>query len=228
MHDTATEDGVLCERLDEVRRRIAKHRDPSDVVIVAVTKRFGVAAANAARASGLLDIGENYADELIEKADALNEAPGPTARWHLIGGIQRRTLSRLARVVTLYQSLDRAAEATAVARHAPGAAVLIEVDTTGLEGRAGVAPDAVAPLVVFARDAGLDVRGLMTVAVPADDTAARTTFRTVRSLADSLGLAVVSMGMSDDYEIAVEEGSTMVRLGRVLFGPRPTRMPVSQ
>lgn len=215
-------------RLDTVRERIATRGDPEAVTIVAVTKGLAVSAASAARDSGLLDLGENYAAELIEKADSLQAEPGPPPRWHLLGGIQRRTLARLAPRVALYQSVDREDEASGIARHAPGAAVLIEVDTTGIEGRGGVAPDQVDALCEFALGAGLDVRGLMTIAAPDDTVAAGASFRIVRRLVDALGLSVASMGMSDDFEIAVEEGSTMIRLGRVLFGPRPTRTALSQ
>ncbi|MGA8295890.1 MAG: YggS family pyridoxal phosphate-dependent enzyme [Acidimicrobiales bacterium] len=217
----------LRERLESVRARIAA-AGGRDVEVVAVTKALGVDAAMAARDAGLVEIGENYADELVEKAEALAASPGEPVRWHLIGGIQRRTLARLAPFVALYQSVDRSAEAEAIARHAPGAAALIEVETTGLEGRGGVPPEEVARLVDAATIAGLEVKGLMTVGPPDDEAAQHRSFATVRALVDSLGLAVASMGMSDDFEIAVEEGSTMVRLGRVLFGPRPTRMAVSQ
>jgi PLP dependent protein len=215
-------------RLAAVRERIAARGELEKVTIVAVTKALDVSAARAARDAGLLDLGENYSAELIEKAAALGGEPGPPLRWHLIGGIQRRTLARLARHVALYQSVDRDEEVRAIARHAPGAAVLIEVETTGIQGRGGVAPDKAGELAGVATDAGLFVRGLMTVAAPDDATAARKSFRTVRRLVDALGLSVASMGMSDDFEIAVEEGSTMVRLGRVLFGPRPTETPLSQ
>lgn len=218
----------LRRRVDFVRERIAEVGDPDAITVVAVTKGLGVEAALSARAAGLLDIGENYADELVEKATVLAAASGDPVRWHLIGGIQRRTLAKLAPFVALYQSVDRQAEAEALARHAQGAAVLIEVETTGIAGRGGVLPEDVGRLAESAAAAGLDVLGLMTIAAPNDEAAAHHSFRTVRRLVDTLGLRVASMGMSDDFAIAVEEGSTMVRLGRVLFGPRPTRRAMSQ
>ncbi|MGB9113244.1 MAG: alanine racemase [Acidimicrobiales bacterium] len=215
-------------RLESVRERIAKAGDAQNVTIVGVTKGLGVEAALAARGAGLFDLGENYADELVEKAAILAASAGDPVRWHLIGGIQRRSLRRLATYVAMYQSVDREEEAAAIARHAPGAAMLIEVETTGIAGRGGVPPDEVERLVERAAECGLDVQGLMTVAAADDEVAARRSFRTVRGLVDVLGLRVASMGMSEDFGIAVEEGSTMVRLGRVLFGPRPTRGSVSQ
>ena len=99
---------------------------------------------------------------------------------------------------------------------------MVQVDFTGQDGRGGVPPEDVAALVTTAQTSGLDVRGLMTVA-PIEADAARRAFRTVRSLADDLGLPECSMGMTDDLEIAVEEGSTMVRVGRALFGDRPAK-----
>jgi PLP dependent protein len=220
--------GEIRGRLESVRARIAKVGDCESVRIVAVTKGLGVEAAFAARAAGLCDLGENYADELADKAAGLVASAGDPVRWHLIGGIQRRTLRRIAPYVALYQSVDREAEALAIARYAPAAGVLVEVETTGIAGRGGVPPAGVERLVEFAAKSGLDVQGLMTIAAPGDAPAAHRSFRAVRRLVDSLGLAVASMGMSDDFEIAVEEGSTMVRLGRVLFGARPTRGAVSQ
>ena len=210
------------------RERIARAGDADIVTIVGVTKAFGVEAALAARAAGIFDLGENYAAELVEKAAALAASAGDPVRWHLIGGVQRRSLRRLAPFVAMYQSVDREAEASAIARQAPGAAVLIEVETTGIAGRGGVPPEGVGRLVEHSAQSGLDVQGLMTVAAPDDEVAAHRSFRVVRGLVDALGLRVASMGMSDDFAIAVEEGSTMVRLGRVLFGARPTRGAVSQ
>jgi uncharacterized pyridoxal phosphate-containing UPF0001 family protein len=143
-------------------------------------------------------------------------------RWHFLGAIQRNKVARLAPVVGVWQSVSRVEEGERIARFAPGAAVLVEVDTTGLSGRSGCPPDGVRALVARLRDAGLDVRGLMTVAAPGAE-AARAAFATVRALADELGLEERSMGMTDDLEAAVGAGTTMVRIGRALFGERPAK-----
>jgi hypothetical protein len=223
---SSANDGVA-ERLHSVRLRI-EHAggDPSAVRVVAVTKGFGPEAVVAARAVGLHDIGENYANELLAKAAAVEgdrSLPQPL-RWHFLGAIQRNKVARLSPVVGVWQSVSRVEEGARIARFAPGAAVLVEVETTGLSGRNGCRPDAVRALVPRLRDVGLDVRGLMTVAAPGPD-AADVAFGTVRSLADELGLEERSMGMTDDLETAVRAGTTMVRIGRALFGERPIKRP---
>lgn len=212
-------------RLEAVRARIAvAGGDLERVRIVAVTKGFDVHAAEVVRAAGVLDLGENYADELLGKARALGGS------WHYLGAVQRNKVRRLAPVVGLWQSVDRAEEGVAIARAAPGARVLVEVDTTGAPGRGGVAPDEVEPLVDALRGYGLDVAGLMTVAPAggASDGRVAAAFARVASLVAELGLAEASMGMSDDLDVAVANGSTMVRVGRALLGPRPHPASVPQ
>ncbi len=211
--------------LERVRVRIAAAGgDPDRVRVVAVTKGFGPEAVVAARDAGVLDVGENYAQELLAKDEVLRRsaAGDPGVRWHFLGAIQRNKVAGLAPVVSCWQSVARAVEGEAIARRRRGVAVLVEVETTGAPGRNGCAPGAVAPLVADLRACGLDVEGLMTVA-PVGRDAARAAFRTVRALADDLGLVERSMGMSDDLELAVAEGATMVRVGRALFGDRPVR-----
>jgi uncharacterized pyridoxal phosphate-containing UPF0001 family protein len=210
--------------LATVRERVrAAGGDPDGITIVAVTKRFGPEAVRAAVANGIVDIGENYAAELIEKAAALasDEVPGSTRpRWHYLGSIQRRKVRDLAPAVDVWQGLSRAVEAEAIAGRAPGATVLVEVDTTGIEGRSGVPPAAVPDLVATARGHGLDVAGLMTIGPPEGGQAALAAFRAVATLADDLSLPVRSMGMTGDIEQAVLAGTTMIRVGEALFGPR--------
>jgi len=211
--------------LARVRQRISDAGgDPDAVQVVAVTKGFGPEAVRAAAEAGLVDVGENYAQELLAKDEALRAGilGAPSVKWHFLGAIQRNKVARLAPVVWCWQSIARAAEGEAIARRRPGAGVLVEVDATDVPERNGCAPHDVPALVAALRTADLDVRGLMTVGPrrPAD---ARRAFRLVRSLADDLGLEVRSMGMSDDLELAVAEGSTMVRVGRALFGERPRR-----
>jgi len=216
-------DGGVAERLHSVRLRIERAGgDPAAVRVVAVTKGFGPEAVVAARAAGLYDIGENYANELVAKAADLADTSSPRTRWHFLGAIQRNKVARLAPIVDVWQSVSRVEEGARIARFAPGATAFVEVETTGLSGRNGCPPDAVRDLVSRLRDAGVDVRGLMTVAAPGPGAAA-SAFGTVRSLADDLGLEERSMGMTDDLEAAVRAGTTMVRMGRALFGERPAK-----
>jgi PLP dependent protein len=214
----------VAQRLRAVRARIEEAGgDPSRVRIVGVTKGFGPEAVLAARAAGLVDIGENYANELVAKAaDVEAGASRAMLRWHFLGAIQRNKVARLAPIVGLWQSVARAEEGARIARFAPGATVLVEVETTGMAGRNGCPPDEVRALVARLRDTELDVQGLMTVAGPGPG-AAQSAFETVRRLADELGLEERSMGMSDDLDVAVREGTTMVRIGRALFGERPAK-----
>ena len=215
-------------RAAEVRARIVEAGgDPSRVRVVAVTKGFEPGAVIAAARAGLLDVGENYAQELVSKAAASGRAaeeaggePVPL-RWHFLGTVQRNKVRRLAPLVAVWQAVDRVDAGRAIARHAPGASVLVEVSQTGGPHRGGCEEDQVAGLVAALGDLGLDVRGLMTIGPPGPPDAARPGFRRLAGLGAELGLPELSMGMTDDLEIAVQEGATMVRVGRALFGPRP-------
>jgi uncharacterized pyridoxal phosphate-containing UPF0001 family protein len=236
-------------RLAEARHRIdTASSDPTAVRVVAVTKGFGVVAVRLALGAGLTAIGENYADELVAKAGQLaggEEAAGQlaggqdaagqlaggqdaagqlaTPEWHYLGAVQRNKVARLAPVVSCWQGLSRREEGEAIARRHPGATVLVQVNVSGLPGRGGCAPDGVPELVAGLRDQPLEVAGLMAVGPQGQPEAARPGFALVSRLADALDLPVRSMGMSDDLEVALSEGSTMVRLGRALFGDRPPR-----
>jgi len=213
------------QRLAAIRQRIeASAPDPTAVTLMAVTKGFGPGAVQAALAAGLTVVGENYADELVAKAAALADDPGPMPEWHFLGAVQRNKVSRLAPWVYCWQAVARIEEGRTIANRHPGARVLVQVDVAGLPGRGGVPPVAVPGLVAALRDEDLEVAGLMAVGMPGPPEGARPGFRELRRLADSLSLPVRSMGMTDDLEVALSEGSTMVRLGRALFGPRPARI----
>ena len=204
----------VAERVDAARARIANAGgDPEGITLVAVTKGFGRDAVDAARAAGVVDFGESRVSELTDKHDG-------RSRWHFIGRIQRRDV-RAAAGVHLWQSVDRLAVGEEIARRWPAAAVLVEVNTSGETEKHGCSLDEAPVLVARLRDLGLDVQGLMTIGPRGGPERARAGFRALASARRALGLPVVSMGMTDDLEVAVEEGSTMVRLGRALFGPRP-------
>jgi len=187
--------GAVAARVADVRNRIG-----SDVTVVAVTKGFGVDAVREAVDAGLVDIGENYAQELVAKADV------DGVRWHFLGHVQRNKVAMLRPHVEVWQGIDRALDL-------PGR-VLVQVNLSGLPQRNGCGWEEAAELA----SAMANVVGLMGVAGPGDP---RPQFRRLAALAKELGLSEVSMGMSGDYEAAVQEGATMVRLGTALFGPRP-------
>lgn len=218
---TAIDPAAVAERAESVRERIrSAGGDPSAITLVAVTKGFGADAVRAALAAGLTDIGENYVQELEAKIAELEDDAGPAPRWHFIGQLQRNKIRKVAGAVHLWQSVDRLSVGGELARRAPGAAVLVQVNITDEPQKAGCRPAFATGLVEGLVDLGLDVRGVMGVgpAGPAED--ARVPFRTLSRLADDLGLAERSMGMSGDLEVAVQEGATMVRIGTALFGPR--------
>ena len=212
-----TQFGGLAERLERVRQQIAA-AGGAGVEVLAVTKGHSVEVVEAAVEVGLTAIGENYAQELVTKFGDRSFA----VSVHFIGQLQTNKVRQVVGLVDVYETLDRPALVAELAKRAPGARVLVQVNTTGEANKGGCAPNDVESLVVHAMAAGLAVDGLMTVGpTSGGPEAARPGFRLVRALCDELGLVSCSMGMSDDFIVAVEEGSTRVRLGSVLFGMRP-------
>ena len=207
----------VADALQEVRDRIAAAaaragRDPGAITLVAATKTVDVARVQQVVDAGVVDVGENRAQELLAKTAVEG------ARWHFLGQLQRNKVRQLAPWVGCWQSVDRAELGAEITRRAPGARVLVEVNVGEEPQKGGCAPAAVPALVDALRAGGLDVAGLMTVPPHGDDP--RRWFAQLREQAVALALAELSMGMTDDFEIAVEEGATMVRVGRALFGPR--------
>jgi pyridoxal phosphate enzyme (YggS family) len=222
----------IAARLDAVRERIARacaraHRDLSSVCLVLASKTQTPEAIAAAYAAGARDFGENYVQEAIAKRAAL--AHLRRARWHMIGHLQSNKARAAAENFELVHTLDgvRLANALARAHPAPPMPVLVEVNLGGEASKGGLDPGAVAGLIESVR-AIVEVRGLMTIPPPVENpAAARPWFAQLRELrerlvADSgLALSELSMGMSEDYEAAIEEGATIVRVGRAVFGERP-------
>lgn len=210
------EGGTIADRLEAVRSRLSD-LGAGDVVLVGVTKGADVGSVRQLLAGGLVDLGESYADELVGKAAALGAAqPGP--RWHYLGRLQRRKVRKVAHLVSLWQSIDRAELAAEVARRCPGAAALVQVNLSGEPQRGGCSWDEVGPLVDVAAELGLHVEGLMGIAPAGPAELARPGFSKLVATADRLGLPIRSIGMSGDFEVAVAEGATMLRLGRALLG----------
>jgi pyridoxal phosphate enzyme (YggS family) len=208
----------VAEGLAAVRDRIERAGGGPDVVVLPVTKGFGPVAIEAAIAAGCGLIGENYAQELLAK---LPEVKGPRPEVHFIGQLQSRKVRTLAAVVDVWQTVDRPVLVDELAKRAPGARVMVQVNVTDEPQKAGCAPPDTPALVAAALDAGLVVEGLMTIGRAGPPEGSRAGFRQLRALAESLGVRHCSMGMSEDLEVAVSEGSTIVRVGTALFGHRP-------
>ena len=221
----------LAERLAAVRetidQRLARAGRRQSVTIVAVTKTHPPDAVREAVAAGLADVGENRVQEALEKQEAL---PGIDVRWHLIGSMQRNKARLIAGRFALIHSVDRADLAAEISRRVPPGdrqRVLLQVNCSAEPQKGGVEPDLLPRLIdeVLALPA-LDLSGLMTMAAfDAAEPELRRTFGLLRRLRDEsegrgVALPELSMGMSGDYPIAVEEGATLVRLGTVLFGER--------
>ena len=221
----------LADRLASVRDRIRYHQARGGwthpVRIVAVTKAQGVEAVRAALAAGLDDVGENRVQEALAKQEQLADVP---VRWHLIGSLQRNKARHAAGRFVLIHSIDRADLAQELdrrMREGSRQAVLVEVNCSGEAQKAGVAPAALPALLeAIAALPRLELRGLMTLAaLTGEEPVQRAAFGRLRELRDRMRAAghpvsELSMGMSGDYPVAVEEGATMIRLGTLLFGER--------
>lgn len=208
---------TVAGQVTEVREQIAAAasragRDPASVTLVAATKTVTPALVAEVIAAGVPDVGENRAQELLAKTAVAG------ARWHFLGQLQRNKVRALAPWVSCWQSVDRVELGLEIAHRAPGARVLVQVNLGEEPQKGGCRPAAVGPLVEALAGAGLDVAGLMTV--PPHDGEPRRWFARLRELAGGLGLTELSMGMTEDYAVAVEEGATLVRVGRALFGAR--------
>jgi hypothetical protein len=228
--------------LEAVRERIAQAakragRDPAEVRIVAVTKTHPIEVVKEAAAQGLLDVGENRVQEALAKQEAWPDAP---VRWHLIGHLQRNKAKLAAGRFALIHSLDSVRLANALEQAAAASNVtqdvLVQVNVAREDQKDGCAPEATEALVAHVlAQPHLRLRGMMAMAPLTDDRdLIRATFRGLRELRDRLSDArrtthdaprtthpwELSMGMSSDFEIAVEEGATLLRLGTILFGER--------
>ena len=221
----------LAENLETVRSKIAKSaeragRDPGAIALVAVTKTFPVARIREAIGLGLTTLGENRVQEALPKIEAIGTWD---ATWHLIGHLQTNKVKFIEGRFAMIESLDRVELVEALDRRLTASLeVLIEVNVAEEPQKTGAQPSDLVPIAQAARAARhLRLRGLMTIApMVSDPEQVRPVFRRLRALRDetsqrlAMPLPVLSMGMTEDYPIAVEEGATMLRLGRALFGPR--------
>jgi PLP dependent protein len=225
----------IARRLDEVRARIdaaarAAGRDPAEVEIVCVTKKHPPDMIEDVRAAGLAHVGENYVQELLAKREALAEPDAVS--WHFVGQLQRNKAKFLAGQVALIHAVDSAALAREISRRAEAAGVvqpvLAAVNVGGEAQKSGVDPAALGELLDAIDElAGVRCDGLMTMPpLAAEPEQSRPFFRALRELRDrhrapGRPLSRLSMGTTADFDIAVEEGATIVRVGTALLGARP-------
>jgi len=218
---------AINERVSEIRTRISNAGGKS-VKLIAVTKTFDATAMTSAFASGCDAVGENYAQELIAKSEQVPK--DQRLPVHFIGRLQSNKIRSLVNCVDVWQSVDRLSLIDEIAKRCltvnpvkliKPVQIMLQVNSTNEPDKGGCEPSDVEALFIKAQSLGLDVIGLMTVGpTQSDTTATRNAFRLVGKIAHELGLKELSMGMTADLEIAVEEGSTAVRIGSGLFGAR--------
>jgi PLP dependent protein len=217
---------TIAANAKEVERRIAfacarSGRSRDEVTLVAVTKTFPAEAVTSAIAAGLTDVGENRVQEARDKQPLVRGR----ARWHLIGHLQSNKAKDAVRLFDVIQTVDSIELAEKIAKAADAAGkrqdVLVEINIGREPQKGGFEPEAGdAAVRQIGTIPSLRVRGLMAIPPAGQPEEARRFFRELRALRDALGMEQLSMGMSDDFEVAIEEGSTMVRVGRAIFGSR--------
>ena len=212
--------GAIRERMTAVEQQIELWtQDPVDLVVV--TKTHPAEVVRAAADAGARMIGENYAQEVRDKAGAIDDVRSAGVEVQFIGQLQTNKVRMIAGLVDCVASVDRASLIDEIAKRMAGARIHLQVNATGEPSKGGCIPEAVPQLIQRSRDLGLDVEGLMTVGPTSGaQQQTREAFRRVRELAMLHKLRVRNFGMSGDLQLAVEEGSTMVRIGSAILGSR--------
>jgi pyridoxal phosphate enzyme (YggS family) len=216
----------LAQRVQLVRERVAlacarSGRQPEEVTVIAVSKGFPASAVREVAAAGVTDFGENRVQEAQTKVPELADIGGVT--WHMIGHLQTNKVKTVLGLFDIIHSVDSLHLAEEISRRAPHTVpAFLEVNVAGESSKFGMSlSNLPANYEAIADLPNLEIRGLMTVApLTADPSQARPVFRHLREAAEQLGLRELSMGMTDDFEAAIEEGATHVRVGRAIFGER--------
>jgi len=209
--------------LKEVKERalelaeIVKNKSDGNAILLPVTKGFGAEEVQAMLEVGLTQVGESYAQEVIEKAQIINDNQ---IAWHMIGRVQSNKVRKLSETISLWHSVDRKDLITEISKRKKDSKILIQVDMNNRPQQGGCSLEELPELIEFASAKGLKVAGLMTIGVDQDLEATKRAFAGLGKLAESMGLREISMGMSDDYEIAIDHGATILRVGRGIFGER--------
>ena len=203
------------ERLEEINGIIdAKAQNP--VTLIGVTKGFTHEEVNIASELGIKNFGENYAQELLRK----NPLVDPEISWHYIGQLQSNKIRKISHLVDVWHSVTSLKLAREIHQRNDQAQILLQVSLMGPSNSKGFEVEQLPQLISDLRDMNIDVSGLMTMGVPGDMVATRVAFKKLRKLADTFELPECSMGMSDDFEIALESGASMIRVGSAIFGNR--------
>ena len=203
------------ERLEEINEIIdAKAQKP--VTLIGVTKGFTHEEVNIASELGIKNFGENYAQELLTK----NPLVDPEISWHFIGQLQSNKIRKISHLVDVWHSVTSLKLAREIHKRNDQAQILLQVSLMGPSNSKGFEVEQLPQLISELRDMNIDISGLMTMGVPGDMVATRVVFKELRKLADTFELPECSMGMSDDFEIALESGASMIRVGSAIFGNR--------
>jgi pyridoxal phosphate enzyme (YggS family) len=211
---------VVRQRIEQACQRSG--RSPAEITLVAVTKTVAPPAVAAAFEAGISHFGENRVQEAVAKIEQL-AALTPQPTWHMVGHLQTNKAKSAVAIFDIIHSVDSLRLAEVLSQRAQKTLpILLEVNVAGEVSKSGFSTDDVAPaLAAISSLPRLAIKGLMTIAPLVDDPEeVRPVFHKLRSLRDSLGLEHLSMGMTDDFEVAIEEGATMVRIGRAIFGER--------
>ena len=209
--------------IEEVKERaqklaeVVKTKSDGNAILLPVTKGFGTREVQAMLEVGLTKIGESYAQEILEKRKMVTDN---RIAWHMIGGVQRNKVRKLSETVDLWHSVDRKELITEISKYQKNSKILIQVSLNDRHKQGGCSPENVPDLIEFASDKGINVEGLMTIGVDQDIDATKNVFAELGKLSEKMGLKEISMGMSNDFEIAIDYGATILRVGRSIFGER--------
>ena len=212
----------LLDRAGMLRERVLA-LGGEQVEIVAVTKGFGSWSLKLATECGFQSVGESYAQELTAKWNDLNDAQREVIDIHFIGGMQTNKVRKVAEIVNVWQTVDRSSLVQELSKRCPGSSVMIQVNLAENESQGGCHLTEAGQLISLATSSGLKVTGVMAIGPQDNADSIRAAYRELVLFADDQGLHHRSIGMSKDLEIAIESGSTMVRIGTALFGERPAR-----
>ena len=209
--------------IEEIKERaqqlseLVRTKSDGNAILLPVTKGFGTREVQAMLEVGLTKIGESYAQEILEKRKMITDN---RIAWHMIGRVQRNKVRKLSETVDLWHSVDRKELITEISKYKKNSKILIQVSLNDRYQQGGCSPENVPDLIEFASDKGMNVEGLMTIGVDQDIDATKNVFAELGKLSETMGLKEISMGMSNDFEIAIDYGATILRVGRSIFGER--------